>query len=488
MRPSRVAAALGALSFAVCAHAGEFRCPARGGTAWRELRTEHFVVETNLSSAKAHELARELEMMLGLVRSGLLGSPPPMPGKIRVLALRSKEEFDLFAPREGAAAFYARPPWVEPIIVLPGVFEEAQRVVIAHELTHHVLARAFARQPAWFAEGMASFMETVGSSGPGRTPTLGGVPRWLYRAVFPYHGGIGAVLLAKGRLDERQYALAWALVHFLRNRHPQELGELMLRFTRGQDPAVAWREVFPQWDPIAPGAAERLDEEIGRYLARGKFAYRDVKLPEVAGATERAMSASEAHAARLSLPWRNRGKPSRAATRLAEAEEALAEDPANVAALRVIADARPEQALPAARRAVELRPDDARAWLHLSVRLPKDDVAGREEALRRAVQADPESVVALNDLAWALLGSGRSGEALPLARKAVLLAPWDAAALDTLAGVVADLGQCDEALRVQRRAIDILPDGASAEDRRTLTERLAQFERQCRVLPAAAAP
>lgn len=489
MRLSRLVAALAVLLTSSATHAGppEFRCQARGGTAWRELRTEHFLVETDLPSRKARELARELEMMLGAVRYGLFRAPPTMPGTIRVVAFRSGEDFDLFAPAR-ADAFYTRSRWGEPVIVLPGVLAEAQRIVIAHELTHHVLARAFARQPLWFSEGTATFMETVGSSGPDSTPTMGGIPQWRYRSVFPYHGGIGAVLVAKGRLELKQYGLAWALVHFLLNRHSRELGELQQRFARGADPAAAWREVFPQWDPATPGGAEKLDDAIGRYLKSGRFGYRDVKLPPATEAVEHAMSASEAHAVRLALPRYNRGKPFKPADQLAEADEALSEDPANVDALTVAARARPEQALAAARRAVELRPGDARAWMHLSERLPKDDAAGREDALRRAVQADPESSMALNNLAWELLGAGRSGEALPLARKAALLAPWNAATLDTLAGVHADLGQCDEALEVQRRAIDVLPETASAEDRRKLTERLAQFQRQCRIVPAAPAP
>lgn len=482
MRPLRAAPVL--LSFALaCAHGGhEYRCPARGGSAWRELRTEHFLVQTDLPQGKARELAAELERLLGAVRHGLFRTPPPMPGAIRVVALRSKEEFDLFAP-EGAGAFYDQSRALGPTIVLPGELAEAQRAVIAHELTHHVLAREFVRQPLWFAEGTASFMETIGASGPGNTPTLGGAPQWRYRAVYPYHGGIGAVLAARDRLDVRQYGLAWALVHFLNNRRPREFGELQVRFARGQDPAAAWREVFPAWDPAAPGGAERLDDELGRYLASGKYAYKDVRLPASSVPIERAMTASEAHAVRLALPWRNRGKPFRIEALLAEADEALAEDPGNVPALSTAAAARPAQALAYARRAVELHPESARAWLFLSERLPAEDAAGREEALRRAVQADPESATALNNLAWALLGAGRSGEALPLARKAASLAPWDSAALDTLAAVMADLGQCAAALQVQRRAIDVLPEAAPAEARRGYAERLEELTRTCRVTP-----
>ena len=103
--------------------------------------------------------------------------------------------------------------------------------------------------------------------------------------------------------------------------------------------------------------------------------------------------------------------------------------------------------------------------------------AGR--GVPRAVGADAGNVFALNNLAWALLEAGRSGEALPLARKAAGLEPWNAAALDTLAGIMEDLGQCVEALAVQRRAVDVLSERASAQERASYAERIARLEKSC---------
>ncbi len=472
------------LAAAQPAIAQDFRCPDRGGPSWREVRTAHVLLQTDLASGKAKELAREIERMFEVVRHGLFRTPPPPPGLLRVVAFRSEEEFRLFAPRH-AAAYYWSGDAAGPAVVMPGVFAEAQRIVVAHELTHHLTAQVFARQPTWFSEGLACVMESVGSSGPDNAPTLGGVPRHRLARAYPYHGGIGKVLTATSLLDgpgdaAPSYAGAWALVHFLLNRHPQEFGQLQARFARGQDPGVAWREIFPSWDPASKDGAAALDREIGGYLARGKFGYRDVELPPEQPVVERPMTAAEAHGVRLALPWLNQGENVDVVRFRAEVDEALAHDPGHVAALtRLAAGAPPEEQLRLAERAAAAHPEDVRAWVLLGDAIPETEVERRIEALRKAVGADRASVTALNDLAWALLGAGRSGEALPLARTAAGLEPWSSPVLDTYAGVLEDLGQCAAALAVQRRAVDVLAERASAQARAPYLERIARLEKSC---------
>lgn len=479
MRPRRLAA-LAPLLLAVAARAQDFRCPDRGGPAWREIRSAHVLLQTDLPSGKAQDLARELERMYEVVRHGLFRTPPSA-GALRVVAFRSEDEYRFFAQRN-VAAYYRAGDDAGPVIVMPGAFAEAQRIVVAHELTHHVTAQVFARQPRWFSEGLACFMETVGSSGPGNTPTLGGVPRYLYARVFPYHGGAGKVLLASDLVDDtgRQYAVAWALVHFLVNRQPQELAQLQARFARGQDPAVAWREVFPRWDPASKDGAEALDREIGGYLGRGKFGYRDVLLPPTQPVVERPMSAAEAHAIRLTLPWVNQGEKVEPSRIRAEVDEALGHDPGHVAALALQGtQASPAERLRLAERASIAHPEDPLAWLLLGRAIPEAEGERRIEAFRKAVAGDAASATALNELAWALLGAGRSGEALPLARKAAGLEPWSSPVLDTYSGVLEDLGQCAEALAVQHRAVDVLSERGGEKERAPYLERLARLERSC---------
>jgi tetratricopeptide (TPR) repeat protein len=484
MRLLPVAAAL-ALGLAA-APSRAFDCPDRGGATWREVTTGHFVVHTDLSSRKARALARELERLHEAVRHGLFLNPPPSPERVRVVVFDDADDYATFAPKN-ASAYYLRSTSLGPTVVMPGGLGDAQRSIIAHELTHHFTARVFARRPTWFSEGLATVMETVGSSGIENLPTVGGVPRHRYVEVYPYHGGIGPVLAARGALStSREYALAWALVHMLFNTRGKELADLQLRFVRGQDPVAAWRAVFPEWDPANPGGVAALDKAVGRYVARGSFAYREVRLPPEGPVSERTLGAAEAHAVRLTLPRFDRGETADAPAILAEVEETLAHDPGNVAALAAAARIRPAEALALAERATASAPGDVRAWLLLAGALPEAEAERREAALRKAVEVAPGHAGALNELAWFLLLAGRSGEGLPHARAAAAAAPWDAAVLDTLAGVLEDLGQCAPALAVQQRATDALPEGLSARAREPYEERLARLEGQCGAAKAAA--
>jgi Tfp pilus assembly protein PilF len=457
------------------ARAGGFECPDAGGPAWREVRTAHFVVRTDLSSGKAQDLAEELERVHEAVRYGLFRKPPDT-GVIQVVALADKDEYDLFAPKD-AVAHYAQPRFSGPTIVLYGTGADAQRIIVAHEVTHHVTARAFARRPLWFNEGLACVMESVATVG---TPTIGGVAEHRRREVYPYFGEVARVLRASDHLEtSRDYAVAWALVHYLMNKRPQEFGQLQQRFARGQDPAAAWREVFPQWDPASDEAMAALDKEIGRHVSRGDFHYREIELPPAETPSERPMTAAEAHDVRLSLAWLNRGQKVEAAKLEAEVEEALRHDPGSVSALAVAIGRKPAEGVALAEKATAAHPRDARAWLLLAGALPPGAKDRREAALRKAVEVDPSSGLALNELAWLLLGSDRAGEALPLARRAVELSPGSAPFLDTLAGVAEARGDCLVAMQIQRRALDLLSEELPEQGRAPYRARLTRLQKAC---------
>lgn len=460
------------------ARGGGFECPEAGGPAWREVRTAHFVVQTDLSSGKARDLAEELERVHETVRYGLFRTPPET-GVVRVVALADEDEYDLFAPGASRTqvAHYTERRLSGPTIVMYGKGADLQRIIVAHEIAHHLIRRVFVRNPPWFSEGLACLMESVATVG---TPTVGGVPRHRLREVNPYFGEVARVLRARESLEtSRDYAVAWALVHYLMNGRPREFGQIQQRFARGQDPAAAWREVFPQWDLGSDEAMAALDKEIGRHVTRGDFRYREVTLPPAQPPSERPMTAAQAHDVRLSLPWLNRGAKVEAGKLEAEVEEALRHDPGAVLALALAAQRAPAEGVALAERATAAHPDDARAWLLLAGALPKEAGDRREAALRKAVAVDRSSALALNDLAWLLLEADRPGEALPLARRAVELAPGSAAVLDTLAGVAEASGDCAPALQIQRRAMEVLPEGLSEKGRAPYRERLARLEKGC---------
>ena len=478
-----------ALVPAIAAASDDFECEARGGRPWREISSEHFRVYTDLRSGAAKELAEELETMHHAVQYSYFTPAPRMPGLVRVIAFDDDDEFEKFAPK-GAAAYYSPGPIDGPIVVMRSHFAEETRHVVAHELTHHMMAGILARQPSWFAEGFACYMETVGESGPGTPPTVGSMPKHRYRAVYPYLGGVANVLRARGLLSSdaetssKQYGTAWALVHFLINTRQKEFVDLMGRFQRGQDPGAAWLEVFPQWNPGDARAIADLDEQLGKYLAHGRFGSSTIQLEKDHAVTERPMSASQVHDLRLSIQRRVESAADLQKLVSAEVAEALAEDPANVGALRVRAASGKAEAPALAELAVKGHPEDYRAWLfHGNV---SRDPAVREADFRKAVELAPDSERALNELAWLLVTTEREGEALPLAKKAALLAPWSAPTLDTLSAALEGLGRCADALFIQRRAVDVLPERAGADTRKRYNDRVDALAAKCG--SAAAAP
>lgn len=478
--------------------AAAWKCPARGGREWREARSEHFRLVTDASSGKAKDLLGELETLHLAVRSALFRSPPPLPGVLQVIAFKDVEDFRTFAS-PGAVAYYTEVDG-DPTVVMTASLGPYARNIIAHELTHHLLGRVFARQPLWFAEGVASFLETIGGQGefteddfasrnflaPG-TFIVGTVPRHRLSWLQPWTGGLHEVLVAKGLLPGvRDYSLAWSLTYFLVQTHPREFGDLQGRLARGQDPGAAWLEVFPQWNPSVPEHMQALDDAVGKYLASGRFASRRLEVPkQEPQVAERVLASPEVHTVRLALSRRGLSPEQATASFAAERDEALAEDPGHVLALRSLATATPADGPALAAKATGKHPEDPRAW-----RLAGDHAAepgARESAYRKAVELAPDDDGALNQLAWFLVTSEREGEALPIARKAAALGPGDSAILDTYAAALQALGMCGEALQVQRRAVDVLPERLGAEGRKAYLARLDALEGTCGSKRAASA-
>ncbi len=485
-----------------------FRCSARGGPEWREYRSRHFVVASDASRGRIELLVRKLEKMQALVVKALVGEGVEIPGRVRVVALTSPAVFpETFrvagGGREQVTGYFAVSRFDEPTIVLALTGFEADPEMVAHELAHHVSWYLFPRQPRWFAEGLATFVQTIGTEeerapqtgthvqvGQRRPRSAAGLaPRYLAQALQHERAVAPAELLAwRGREESetpsRYHVWSWLLYHWLWNTRSKQFADYTSRLSAAEDPATAWRTAFPDLDPARPEAMAKLENALEMYRKTGRYTYYSVSAEADATFTDSPLAPADVHLLLLDVrPEWPQGE-ARAALVRAEVEEALREDPAQPQAIESRARLEKATAVPALRAAVTARPRDWRAWALLGAALHGEaEAAEKEAALRKAVALEPDSAWAQNDLAWALAVAKRPREALPFANRAVDLAPWDPSAIDTLAVVAADLGKCPEALVLERRAADLAAPGASGDG---IRKRLQEYERRCG--GAAAAP
>lgn len=157
-------------------------------------------------------------------------------------------------------------------------------------------------------------------------------------------------------------------------------------------------------------------------------------------------------------------------TRRAAAQNALRYAVALEAAGRVV------EAVALYRSLLEDDPGSVLLWTNLgNAEAGRGEPALAEAAYRRALELEPASSDALNNLAWLLLEQpGRLAEAEELARRAVAAgAPDPHLALDTLGRILRARGLCREAVEAFTEALTVAPAAAAGREWLTLGKGLA---------------
>lgn len=469
--------------------AGGFRCSAQGGPQWREYRTRHFIVATDQSPQRAAILIKDLETLYALELQALVGEQVEIPGHVRVLAPASEALFNELAGEPDTIGYFKTDGGGAPIIVLtPSEGKEFDREIVAHELAHHISHYLFPVHPHWYGEGLAAFIQTLARRGDQRDAPTGShlvkgahtlrgaglIPREmaLWMTYDPRPIPARDLLAWDGKETKtgaRYHLWSWILYHWLWNTRGKQLSDYQRRLSDGEEPDAAWVAALPEFDPKKPETLVKLDEALEKYRQSARYAFYDVKAEADTAAVESKLSSAQVHL--LLVAASELADPGKWA--LAHVDEALLEDPGNPSALVLRAAADKTSPLEALRKSAAARPADAMAW-ELLGEFTKDG-AEEEAALRKAIELNPESSRALNDLAWALALAGRPKEALPFANRAVDLAPWSTVDVNTLAEVAARLGKCTEALALERRAAA----GFAREGKPRPADRKHELETRC---------
>ena len=363
---------------------------------------------------------------------------------------------------------------------------------LRHELAHQLSSLVYRRQPRWFAEGLAQFLETAVYSKDGTTVAMG-APNIEALTMYRTRPSLSVRQMldwerarAGGRRPPHEFAqfygLSWLLVHWLYNTRAEAFARFQHALAEGTDPSVAWDAAFPGFD------FEAADRVLEKYSHQGVYTVRTFAVQRKRRSfLAVALSPADEHACRALIARSASfvdvaSREGLLAESRAETLAARALDPDNVEALSVDFEGDPLDLLTRARRAVAAHPNDARAYLLMSRarEAEQPDGPAAEAALRQAVALSPGSSSALNNLAWLLLETGRAAEAMGFAMRAVRSAPWNANVLDTYARALFLSGACERALAIQRQATDVSEDlsqpGAALAERR---KHLAEYEAKC---------
>lgn len=336
------------------------KLPSEGGPAWRELRSANVTLWTNASSKRGFELIQEMEQRRQIIARAM--NQVERSGRIFAVAVRSRRELLSFVPKESAAiAWSTRNPSGQPGILLAAdelALEEAD--ILNHELAHAVSFSLIPRQPAWLAEGLASYFEKASPDEDNEVQI--GIPERHVLVEVRQSPLMPAAKLFACESDCRTlqlYSTGWALLSYLINEHFDRLGKYLQRLNElpYEQHLRAWQEVFPDL------TAEKIDRELPGWVYAGAFKVPRFKVHvKLAPATERLLGDADVLAVRSLLYWiRGKKEPS-----VAAASAALALDRKHLLANEVgLALALP-RSLQDLRDVVAAAPDDWRAWTLLA--------------------------------------------------------------------------------------------------------------------------
>ena len=379
-----------------CATTALPACPRDGGPRWRLIESEHFEVYTDAASARAADLAADLEFtraaLAQLLAPGWVG---PL-GRIPVLLLSGKGHFANFFPVGIEGAFTE--VLMQPIVYMSGTSSLSRQTLIKHELTHFLVDDyvRFEAMPMWVVEGLAAYFETLEVDRQSGRVTVG---KSVDDRVIPALATFAPQRLGRELADWQLamlrgdiYGPSWVKVSYLINVRPTEFATYLKRLHEGMPHEAAWATAFPTLSEAG------LDQQMPAFIAHGKSQVTTVRFTfPPTTSVERAVDDATVHGWRAILyAQRNRtfkkqqdaDSPERARAEIAEAQR---QDPGSVLALGalLLLDRERDITVELARLATTAHPDAWFAWyaLALAQKQGGDEAASwgsMKEALRRA--------------------------------------------------------------------------------------------------------
>jgi len=467
--------------------------PQAAHAEWRRAETRHFIVYSDGPERGLRDYAIRLERFDALMR-GRFGLPPMEAGrKLPVYLVGGFSALREVRPNvaTGTGGFYSASDRDVYAVLQRGIDDD----VLLHEYAHHFMYQNFPGfYPGWFTEGFAEFFMTASVNERGRA-TIGDRNRGRQAQLLSEAWLPMDQLLVRRPLDFRNregrqafYAQSWLLTHYMLQDGDRRLRlDAYLQATaRGQDPIEALQAHFGQ-------TPAQLTQALRDYL-NGTIPFIELQTPTMSPSVQ--ISSLPPSADALLLTGLNLRYPQDEALQtrlLADVRSAAADWPQDPLALTVLAQvelawgdaAKGEAALA---RVLETDPANVEALRLLAeARMKAGDDAGDPERrvtlyrqarafLARAIAADPSDY-----RLFAALGRSRRGfpgypddNDLETWRLAVSLAPQVMSIRGEAGSVMFQRGRLDEAEVLLSPVANNPHGGGNAEQVRELLARIAQ--------------
>lgn len=415
---------------------------------WVEVHSPHFTVLTDASAKQGRRVAIQFEHMRGLFQDIYPQVDSDQESAVIVLAIKAQNVFRTLQPgiylSKGTLelrGWFLRDSGKSYILMrLDGKGGDPFPVAF-HEYTHLLLDQATHSVPLWLDEGLAEFYANTKVHNQN---ILLGEPNQHYLALLRKEKWLPLTTLfaidenSPDYIDKKTgsvfYAESWAITHYLTLKDYEERTsrlELYTKLVREKvDPVTAGSRAF--------GDLKKMEKLLRSYVEQQSFDHLEkrnlVKVDDSEFEVE-SIEAIEAEAVQADfLACSGRFEEARALV-----DHILKQDPDNV-------------------------PAKSTAAL-----LESAEAAKRERELRKAIQLDPASATAYNQLAEFLWSRGRSlEEAKRFASTAVSLDANNVGYRINLSNILLSMGEAGSAIETLRAAAMVAktPEEGAAVDQR----------------------
>ncbi|QGP80216.1 hypothetical protein GL174_07800 [Sphingobium sp. CAP-1] len=244
--------------------------------AWFQARSRHFIVYSEGKDEKLRGFAERLEKFDFLLRTVTGITDPEQGSPVKVYLLSNDGKVKALARNPNIGGFYTTSDRTAFAVLSregkDSQFDFGAEEILFHEYTHHFMLHHFpAAYPAWYVEGFAEFFSVVkfpknGSIEFGHIP-IARVPGLVLGQPYPLKQLFARDTEGLGARDgDRYYGTAWLLTHYYRQHKSSRQAEIKRYLT---DLAAGVPDIHPP--SYFDGGLDGLEKDLKAYMRQRHY-------------------------------------------------------------------------------------------------------------------------------------------------------------------------------------------------------------------------